>query len=125
MDPTAEFFNDLSRRGHEPLLEKVTGTCRFDLVHGKRTDHHFVAVTKGDVVVSEENAEADIVVRADRAVFDGIASGKTNAIAAALRGAIAFQGNPLLSLMFQRLFPGSPNSRGPGGAVRNQGGGRS
>ena len=24
---TAEFFDQLAERGHEPLLEKVTGTC--------------------------------------------------------------------------------------------------
>ena len=30
-DATTEFFDELSERGHEPLLEKVTGTVRFDL----------------------------------------------------------------------------------------------
>jgi putative sterol carrier protein len=126
MDATAEFFNDLSRRGHEPLLEKVTGTLRFDLVEGERTDHFFVAVSKGDVVVSDKNADADFVFRADRAVFDGIASGGTNAMALVLRGALAFQGDPQLFLKFQQLFPGPPNSRDPGGAARsNQRGGGS
>jgi putative sterol carrier protein len=125
MDATAEFFNDLGRRGHEPLLEKVTGTLRFDLVEGERTDHCFVAVSKGNLAVSDANAEADFVVRVDRAVFDGIASGKTNAMAATLRGALTFQGDPQLFLKFQRLFPGPPNSRVPGGDARNQEGGRS
>ena len=32
---TAEFFNDLSVRGHEPLLEKATGTIRFELTNGR------------------------------------------------------------------------------------------
>jgi hypothetical protein len=31
-DSTAEFFQELGRRGYEPLLEKGTGTIRFDLV---------------------------------------------------------------------------------------------
>jgi hypothetical protein len=35
-DPTAEFFDELGRRGHEPLLEKATGTLRFDIADGKR-----------------------------------------------------------------------------------------
>ena len=38
-DATTEFFDDLGRRGHEPLLERVSGTLRFDLVRGERTDH--------------------------------------------------------------------------------------
>jgi putative sterol carrier protein len=115
-DATTQFFDALGRRGHEPLLEKVTGTLRFDLVRGARTDHRFVAVNKGDVVVSDENAEADFVMRADRAMFDGIASGETNAMAATLRGALAFQGDPQLFVRFQRLFPGPPNPRDQGGA---------
>jgi putative sterol carrier protein len=115
MDATATFFNDLGRRGHEPLLEKVTGTLRFDLAQGERIEHCFVAVSKGDIVVSDENAEADIVVRTDRSVFDGIASGETNAMAATLRGALAFQGDPQLFVRFQRLFPGPPNSRDQAG----------
>jgi len=32
-DATAEFFNELSRHGHQPLLEKTKGTLRFDLDH--------------------------------------------------------------------------------------------
>jgi putative sterol carrier protein len=110
MDATTEFFDDLDRRGHEPLLEKVTGTFRFDLVQAGRTDHRYVAVRKGDVVVSDENAEADLVMRADRELFDGIASGKTNVLAAALRGEVAIQGDPQLALRFQRLFPGPANT---------------
>jgi hypothetical protein len=124
-DATTEFFDDLGRRGHEPLLERVSGTLRFDLVRGERTDHRFVAVTKGDVVVSDEYAEADFVVRADRAVFDGIAKGETNAMAATLRGALAFQGDPQLFVRFQRLFPGPPKSHDREGGAHDQGGGHS
>ena len=48
-DATTEFFDKLARRGHEPLLKKVTGTMRFDLAQGTRTDHYFVAVKHGAV----------------------------------------------------------------------------
>ena len=36
-DATTEFFDALAERGHEPLLEKTTGTVRFDLRDGKKT----------------------------------------------------------------------------------------
>ena len=110
-DATTEFFEKLARRGHEPLLKKVTGTMRFDLAEGTRTDHYVVAVKHGAVAVSDENVEADCVVRADRSLFEGIASGEENLMAAMLRGALTFQGNAHLLLAFQRLFPGPPSSR--------------
>ncbi len=110
-DPTEDFFDELGRRGHEPLLEKASGTIRIDLVDGKRTDRWLVTVKKGDVGVSRRNMRADCVIRTDRALFDGLASGEANMMAAALRGAIGLEGDPELLVLFQRLFPGPPRSR--------------
>ncbi len=109
-DATAEFFAKLARRGHEPLLEKVTGTFRFE-VTGERAEHWLVGVKKGDVTVSRGNVKADAVVRADRKVFDAIASGEMNALAATLRGAAVMQGDLGLLAGFQRLFPGPPRAK--------------
>ena len=110
-DSTSEFFDELDRRSHEPLLEKASGTLRFDLADGKRTDRWLVTVKKGDVAVSHRNVRADCVVRADRALFDGVAGGEVNAMAALLRGAMGFEGDVGLLVLFQRLFPGPPRSR--------------
>ena len=33
-DPGCEFFHGLAERGHKPLLQKVSGTVRFDLADG-------------------------------------------------------------------------------------------
>ena len=92
-DATTEFFDALAERGHEPLLEKTTGTVRFDLRDGKKTERWHVAVVKGDLAVSRQNLRADCVVSADKALFDGVASGKTNATAALLRGAMNVEGD--------------------------------
>ena len=112
-DPTAEFFNTLAEREHEPLLRKASGTVRFDLKDGKRIDRWLVTVAKGDVSVSRRNVRADCVISTDRALFDGIASGRTNAMAALLRGAMGVAGDVQLLVLFQRLFPGPPRSRKP------------
>jgi len=110
-DATTEFFNDLGRRGHEPLLERVTATFRFDLVHGRKTDRWFVAVTKGDLAVSRQNRKADCVLHADRELFDRLASGEQNAMASVLRGELVLEGDPTRLVLAQRLFPGPAASR--------------
>jgi putative sterol carrier protein len=109
-DATAEFFAELGRRGHEPLLQKLTGTFRFD-VTGERAEHWLVDVKKGDITVSRRNARADCTMRADRKVFDAIASGEANALAATLRGAAVIEGDVALLSGFQRLFPGPPDAK--------------
>jgi putative sterol carrier protein len=105
-DATKEFFDKLARRGHEPLLAKVSATLRFDLADGKRTDHWLVALHKGDVAVTRENIEADCVVRTDKALFNRMLTGEVNAMAALLRGSVGVEGNIQLLVLFQRLLPG-------------------
>lgn len=102
---TEEFFADLASRGHVPALGKAKGTIRFDL-KGERTTRWLVTIADGDVEVSRKSGKADCVVRADRALFDRIASGQANAFAAVLRGAMELDGDRGLLLPFQRLFTG-------------------
>jgi putative sterol carrier protein len=116
-DATADFFAELARRGHEPLLKKATGTLRFDIT-GERPEHWLVDVKKGNVTVSRSNAKADCVMRADRKVFDRIAKGEANALAATLRGTAVIEGNLGLLATFQRLLPGPPRARSTAHAER-------
>ena len=113
-ESSTDFFNQLAQRGHEPLLEKVTGTMRFDLAHGEHLDHILVTVRKGHVTISNQNVEADLVVRSDRALFSRIAGGESNLLTAALRGEIAFQGDAQLLTQFQRLLPAPPSANARG-----------
>jgi putative sterol carrier protein len=110
-DPTRAFFDDLAAREHEPLLQGASGTVRFDLVDGRRVEHWYVSIDNGDVTVSHELAAADTVLRTERSVFDRIASGRMNALAAVLRGELLPDGDLSLLMGFQRLFPGPPRSR--------------
>jgi putative sterol carrier protein len=104
-------FEELARRGHEPLLGKISGTIRFEIVNGKQTERWLLSIDKGDVSVSRKNVRADCTLRTDKAVFDRVASGKMNAMAATLRGDIALEGNFELLVPFQRLLPGPPRRR--------------
>jgi len=107
-DSTPAFFEALGKRGHVPLLEKITGTVRFEIVDGKRVERWLLTVDKGDVAVSRKNVRADCTLRADKAVFEQLGSGKMNAMAATLRGDIAIDGDSSLLVPFQRLLPGPP-----------------
>ena len=107
-DATTQFFEELGRRGHEPLLEKATGKFGFELQDNGRTDSWLVDVDKGDVTVSHKRGAADCMLRAEKAVFDGVAGGEVNATAAVLRGALALEGDWELMVLFQRLFPSPP-----------------
>jgi hypothetical protein len=109
--PTEEFFDELSQRKRVPILEKVTGTIRFDLVQGVYTEHWLLSISHGDISVSREMTEADSYLRTDRDLFDRIASGEEYLMAALLRGALAVDGSLELLILFERLFPGPP---GPG-----------
>jgi putative sterol carrier protein len=104
-DRTSEFFAELSGRGHEPLLEKVTGTARFDIADGGRTEHWHVAVERGTLNVSRRNARADATIRATREAFDRLAAGERNVLAAVMREEVAVDGDPRFLVRLQRLFP--------------------
>ena len=109
-DPTTEFFEELRERGYEPRIRQATGTLRFELAKGKAIDRWLVSVKKGDVTVAHKGGNADCIVRADRALFDRLASGELNGVAAVLRGELASEGNWKLLVLFQRLFPGKAPS---------------
>ena len=65
----------------------------------------------GHVTVSRAAIGADCLVRADKALIDGIARGEVNATAALLRGELTAVGDLELLMVVQRLFPGPPGSQ--------------
>jgi putative sterol carrier protein len=124
IDPTARFFEELGARGYEPLLRKASGTSRFEIADGKRKRRWDVAVDRGQLSVSRRGGpDPDCVVRADKALFDRIAAGKVNAVAAVMRGDLVVEGDWRFLVWMQRLFPGPRTRRrtGKAGYARRQG----
>ena len=107
-DITEKFFAWLEMDGHQPLLRKVRGTARFDLIQGPETDHWLVGVDDGQVWVSRGDGDADCSVRMEKVFFERLVRGEENAVAAVLRGAITCAGDVALLLSIQRIFPGPP-----------------
>ena len=110
-DSIAEFFADLGRRGHEPLLEKARGSARFDVADGRRTERWLVTIDKGDLRISRRNAAADCIVRVDRSSFERAVAGKLNLMAAVLRGEVGIGGDERLIVLLRRLFLKPPRRR--------------
>lgn len=110
-DPTAAFFDELATRSDEPLLRKSAGAMRVEVVDGRTVRRWLVSVKDGRISVAKGAGAATCVLRADKAVFDKIATGKLNAVAAMLRGELAADGDWRLLVRMQRLFPSPPRRR--------------
>jgi hypothetical protein len=116
--PTENFFEELSRRGHEPRLRRMTATVRFNISDGGRTAHWRVEIAQGDIRVSRDSGKGCCGISANRAVFDGIVTGQVNAIAAMLRGALWIDGDRETWILVQRLLPGPYPARRGASATR-------
>ena len=116
MSSTAEFFDHLGRRGHEPLLRRVSAVVGFEIGEGAETEHRLVTIERGDLRVSAddgaedptEDGAADGTFTCSRAEFDDLVCGRTNTMASLLRGALTVTGEPELLVLAQRLFSCMP-----------------
>ncbi|GAA3684606.1 hypothetical protein GCM10023081_22780 [Arthrobacter ginkgonis] len=118
-DPVAAFFDELARRGYEPLLRKVSGRVRFDLVDGSNLEPRLVVIDKGKLTVTGDSAEAECTIRGELPVFKELVSGRRNFVAAVLRGALACQGDLELMFAIQRIFPAPPRGWDPTADTRS------
>ena len=109
----AEYLDREVAGRHPDLPETTAGTMRLDLRNGARTEHWYLTIDHQDVRVARLVDEADLVVRADREVFDRIAAGRLHPAAALLRNDLTAQGNLRLLLSLRRIFPGPPDARHP------------
>lgn len=109
----AEFLDrwDAGRRADLP--ETTSGTLRLDAADDGYTTHWRLTVRDQRVEVSRSAEDAELTVRADREVFDLLASGRTHVATALLRNDLSVQGNMRLLMMLRRIFPGPPDARHP------------
>jgi len=105
-----DFFADLDRRGHEPMLRRLSATVRWDILDGDRIERRLVRIDHGDVQVAVSDEPADCVIVAERGVCDDVVTGRTSALAALLRGAAAIEGDFELMVLAQRLLPRTPGA---------------
>ena len=114
-DRVEQFFDELGRRGHEPLLDRMDAVGRVELHDGERTERFLVSVRGGYITVSKGDGEADVswVMRAERRAFERVVHGDAGALAAVIRGTLSLQmldPNQKVGLIW-RLFAGPPESR--------------
>jgi SCP-2 sterol transfer family. len=105
-----EFFERLAAAGRVPGLEGVSGTLLIEILEGEQTERWYITFKKGAAAVSRQGAAADGRLTADAATFAAIVAGRTNAMAALLRGVIKVDGKVALLASLQRLFGGAADS---------------
>jgi hypothetical protein len=115
-EPIEEFFERLTRSVPD-RLRRADGSLRIDLTSGTTTERWFVTMHGGDVSVSHRNAKADSVIRTSKDQFEGMVTGRVNAMSAALRGVVSLEGDPSLLVLFQRALPGPPSTATGDGAA--------
>jgi putative sterol carrier protein len=115
-EPIEEFFERLTRTVPD-RLRRADGSLRIDLTSGTTTERWFVTMHGGDVSVSHRNAKADSVIRTSKDQFEGMITGRVNAMSAALRGVVSLEGDPTLLVLFQRALPGPPSTATGQGAA--------
>ncbi|WP_167042618.1 SCP2 sterol-binding domain-containing protein [Salinibacterium sp. ZJ454] len=128
--PVADFFDELGRRGDEPLLRKISGRIRFDVIDdppadgtAPHADSWTVETRQGQLTVTRDaalaGAQADCTIRGRRSVFENLVSGRANANAAVIRGALEANGDLQLMVAIQRIFPAPPPGYDPTAATRS------
>lgn len=111
--PAVEMIGRLESGRHPDLPETTAGTVRLDAREDGRTEHWYLTIAHQRIRVKRCADEADLVLRADRDVFDRIATGQLHPGAALGRNDLTVRGDIRLFMMLRRLFPGPPGARHP------------
>ena len=114
-EPTEAYFERLAASRHQPLLNRVTGTLRFDIEQNDGRHHRwYVSINHGDLLVRRDEAEqeagevpapADCTLAANEDEFLRILSGQDSYAAALVRGAISVKGDYTMAQNIRRFSP--------------------
>ncbi|MDO3700084.1 SCP2 sterol-binding domain-containing protein [Micromonospora sp. C28SCA-DRY-2] len=124
---TASAVEHLRRLGPSRRVElpdAVAGTVRLDMREEGRTEHWYLTIGDQRVQVSRSTDDAELVVRADREIFDQLARGEIHPAEALMRNEVTVQGDIRLFMLLRRIFPGPPDARHPRELTTGTGGGR-
>ncbi|MFG3641004.1 SCP2 sterol-binding domain-containing protein [Micromonospora sp. NPDC047762] len=114
MGATAEQYLRQLDTGRRPDLPETTaGTLRLDVRDDGSTDHWYLTVADQQVQVARSADDADLVVSADRRVFDRMVNGQLHPGAALLRNDLALHGDMRLLMLLRRIFGGPSGARHP------------
>ncbi|MEU8420758.1 SCP2 sterol-binding domain-containing protein [Micromonospora sp. NPDC048835] len=114
MGTTAEQYLQQLDAGRRPNLPETTaGTLRLDVRDDGSTEHWYLTVSDQQVQVARSADDADLVVRADRWVFDQMVDGQLHPGAALLRNDLTLQGDMRLLMVLRRIFAGPSGARHP------------
>ncbi|CCH17241.1 SCP2 sterol-binding domain-containing protein [Micromonospora lupini] len=109
----ARFLQDLDQGRRPDLPATTAGTLRLDMRGEGCTDHWYLTVADQHVRVTRSADDADLLVRADRAVFDQLATGQLHLAEALLRNELTVRGDMALLMLLRRIFPGPAGARHP------------
>lgn len=107
------FFDELGRRGYDPLLGRLSTTGRFEICDGDRVERWVLTVHRGHPAMTPDAKDIGWVVRVERGVFTQLVTGEVSALESLMRGALSFtliDESQRFSLL-TRLFAGAPATR--------------
>jgi putative sterol carrier protein len=114
-EPTEAYFERLAASRHQPLLNRVTGTLRFDIEQSDGRHHRwYVTIDHGELMVRRDEAgqeagaapaPADCTVSAREDEFLRILSGQDSYAAALVRGAVTVKGDYTMAQNIRRFSP--------------------
>lgn len=107
-----DVFEREARRGYEPRLRGVAGSCRFE-IEGVGTWH--VRVKDGALTITECADDAECVIGCCEEDFLRLVEGRQNLLTAALQGRVRVRGNLMLAKQLHGLLraPGRGRTESP------------
>lgn len=99
--PAKEFFESLETRADPSRIDGIDHSYLFDVVG---EGQWLVVIRDGAVRVTEGPGDADVTISTSAEVFEKLASGKQNPVAAYMTGKLKITGDTGAALKLQKLF---------------------